>query len=123
MRMTLSVTESGSRGEERRSLPLLDSQPGLEHSHLVLDRRTFLRLAGFTLGSVAVAGCQRAPVQEAVPYLVPPEGIVPGRTYQYATNCSGCSAGCGVLSQNRDGRPIKLEAEPSDRRPLFDTAN
>jgi len=112
MRMTLSVTESGSRGEERRSLPLLDSQPGLEHSHLVLDRRTFLRLAGFTLGSVAVAGCQRAPVQEAVPYLVPPEGIVPGRTYQYATNCGGCSAGCGVLSQNRDGRPIKLEGNP-----------
>jgi molybdopterin-containing oxidoreductase family iron-sulfur binding subunit len=45
---------------------------------------------------------------------VPPEGIVPGRTYQYASVCGGCSAGCGILAQNRDGRPIKLEGNPDD---------
>jgi molybdopterin-containing oxidoreductase family iron-sulfur binding subunit len=76
------------------------------------DRRDFLRLAGFALAGTTLAGCQRAPVQYALPYLVQPEGVVPGRSYQYASVCGGCSAGCGMLVTNRDGRPIKLEGNP-----------
>jgi molybdopterin-containing oxidoreductase family iron-sulfur binding subunit len=76
------------------------------------SRRAFLKLAGFVFGSAAVAGCQRAPVQQAIPYLTPPDDIVPGRTYPYAAVCGACSAGCGLLVQNRDGRPIKLEGHP-----------
>jgi molybdopterin-containing oxidoreductase family iron-sulfur binding subunit len=76
------------------------------------SRRDFLRLAGFALAGTALAGCQRAPVRHALPYLVQPEGAVPGRSYQYASVCGGCSAGCGLLVKNRDGRPIKLEGNP-----------
>jgi molybdopterin-containing oxidoreductase family iron-sulfur binding subunit len=96
----------------RRALPALadDTAGGTPPS--VLSRRTFLKLAGFTFGGAAVAGCQRAPVQQAVPYVTPPEGLVPGRTYQYAATCGACSAGCGLLVHNRDGRPIKLEGDP-----------
>jgi Fe-S-cluster-containing dehydrogenase component len=76
------------------------------------SRRDFLKLAGFAFAGTALAGCERAPVQHAVPYLIAPEGIVPGRSYNYASTCGGCRAGCGVLVKNRDGRPIKLEGNP-----------
>jgi molybdopterin-containing oxidoreductase family iron-sulfur binding subunit len=40
---------------------------------------------------------------------VQPEFLTPGRSDYYASTCNGCSAGCGILIKNRDGRPIKLE--------------
>ncbi|MBI3664409.1 MAG: TAT-variant-translocated molybdopterin oxidoreductase [Acidobacteria bacterium] len=75
-------------------------------------RRDFLKAAGFTLATAAMAGCGRAPVQKAIPFLVQPEEITPGVAYFYASTCDGCSAGCGLLVKNRDGRPIKLEGNP-----------
>ncbi len=79
---------------------------------LNFHRRDFLRLAGFAVAATTVAGCGRAPVQHALPRLVQPEGNVPGRSYDYASVCGGCGAGCGVLVKSRDGRPIKLEGNP-----------
>ena len=76
-----------------------------------LDRREFLLASGFTVAG-SLAGCARRPVEMAVPYLVQPEEIVPGRATWYAAGCGGCSAGCGALVKTRDGRPIKLEGNP-----------
>jgi molybdopterin-containing oxidoreductase family iron-sulfur binding subunit len=76
------------------------------------SRRQFLKWAGFAFAGATLAGCQRAPVQYALPYLLPPENLIPGRSYDYASTCGGCSAGCGLLVKNRDGRPIKLEGNP-----------
>jgi len=95
------------------SLPMADgshAQPQTMGAEV--DRRAFLKLAGFAFGAAALSGCARTPIQKALPYLSPPEGILPGRTYEYAAVCGGCAAGCGVLVQNRDGRPIKLEGNP-----------
>lgn len=75
-------------------------------------RRDFLKVAGFTTALAAASGCNRAPVQKAIPLLVQGEENVPGTWLQYATTCAGCSAGCGVLATVRDGRPIKLEGNP-----------
>jgi molybdopterin-containing oxidoreductase family iron-sulfur binding subunit len=86
--------------------------PPPEQGQLGPNRRDFLRLAGFALAGTAFAGCQRASRQDALPYLEQPEGVVAGRSYYYASVCGGCSAGCGVLVKNRDGRPIKLEGNP-----------
>ncbi len=77
-----------------------------------LTRRDFLAAAGFTFGSVALTGCNRAPVERAIPYLIQPEAIIPGRATYYASTCGACSAGCGMLVKNRDGRAIKLEGNP-----------
>src|ERR1700674_6094656 len=90
----------------------VDVEPAHSEGRSAPSRRDFLKLAGFAFAGTALAGCQRAPVQYAVPYLVPPEEIIPGRSYAYASTCSGCSAGCGLLVKNRDGRPIKLEGNP-----------
>jgi MoCo/4Fe-4S cofactor protein with predicted Tat translocation signal len=75
------------------------------------SRRSFLKAAGFT-AAVTAAGCSRAPVEKAIPFLIQPEEIVPGVSYYYASGCPGCSAGCGVLVKTRDGRPVKLEGNP-----------
>ena len=78
-----------------------------------LNRRTFLKLAGFSVaGSAIVAGCSRAPMDNAVPYMNQPEEVIPGRGYTYASTCAACSARCGILVSNRDGRPVKIEGNP-----------
>ena len=77
----------------------------------LFPRRGFLKAAGFGLAALA-AGCTRAPVEKAIPFLVNPEEITPGRSLYYASTCAGCSAACGLLVKSRDGRPIKLEGNP-----------
>ena len=76
------------------------------------NRRGFLKAAGFSFASAVLAGCRRAPVGKAAPNLVQPEGILPGRAVYYASTCTACPAGCGLLVKTRDGRPIKLEGNP-----------
>ncbi len=77
-----------------------------------IDRRTFLKLAGFSSAVTVVAGCQQASVEKAIPLLIKPEEITPGLGMWYASTCGGCNAACGVLAKNRDGRPVKLEGNP-----------
>lgn len=77
-----------------------------------IDRRSFLRLAGFAAAGAVISGCQPGKLQKAIPYLIKPEAITPGLAYWYSSTCHGCSAGCGLLVKNRDGRPIKMEGNP-----------
>ncbi len=77
------------------------------------DRRTFLKAAGFTFAGTVLTGCENGAVEKAIPFLVRPEEVTPGTPTWYASTCGGCSAGCGILVKNRDGRPIKIEGNPS----------
>ena len=75
-------------------------------------RRTFLKIAG---GASVVAGCSpRAATQKLIPFLVPPEEIVPGTPLYYRTVCRECTAACGVTARTREGRVVKLEGNPED---------
>ncbi|MBI2818509.1 MAG: TAT-variant-translocated molybdopterin oxidoreductase, partial [Acidobacteria bacterium] len=76
------------------------------------SRRGFLQAAGFAFVGAVLSGCNRAPVQKAIPLLQQPEFLTPGQAVYYASTCGGCPAACGVLIKNRDGRPIKLEGNP-----------
>lgn len=76
------------------------------------DRRGFLKAAGFSFGILGLAGCRTAPVERAMGFVEHPPGVTPGKSYYYATTCTACTAGCGVLAEVRDGRPIKLEGNP-----------
>lgn len=78
-----------------------------------VSRRSFLKAAGFTMAGTLFASCVRGQVEKSIPVLVQPEEITPGRAYWYATTCAGCNAGCGILTKNRDGRPIKIEGNPA----------
>ncbi len=77
-----------------------------------IDRRTLLKLAG---AAGVLAGCSPpAGPQKLIPYLVPPEEIVPGVPLLYRTVCRECPAGCGVTARTREGRVVKLEGNPDD---------
>jgi len=105
--------EEGPGVSELVHISLDEFREPLDRPAEQFSRRSFLKAAGFTAAVAAVgAGCSHAPVEKAIPYLIQPEEIVPGVSYFYATTCGGCSAGCGVLAKNRDGRPIKLEGNP-----------
>jgi anaerobic selenocysteine-containing dehydrogenase/Fe-S-cluster-containing dehydrogenase component len=78
-----------------------------------LSRRSFLKIASAAGAAAAIPGCE--PVgRELIPYVVPDENVIPGVPSFYATTCSECSAGCGVIARVREGRVIKLEGNPKD---------
>jgi molybdopterin-containing oxidoreductase family iron-sulfur binding subunit len=76
------------------------------------SRRDFFKVMGLS-ATAALAACQRAPQQKILPYTYKPDEITPGTSLWYATLCGGCSASCGLLVKTRDGRPIKIEGNPS----------
>ncbi|MBZ5590271.1 MAG: 4Fe-4S dicluster domain-containing protein [Acidobacteriia bacterium] len=77
-----------------------------------LSRRTFLKVAG-AAGLLASCSPPAGP-QKLLPYLVPPEEIIPGVPLLYRTVCRECPAGCGVTARTREGRVVKLEGNPDD---------
>ena len=74
-----------------------------------MDRRTFLKAAG--LGSVSFAyGCNQD--KHLFSLVSAPEDMVTGKATWYASTCTECPAGCGIIAKNREGRIIKLEGNP-----------
>lgn len=77
-----------------------------------LRRREFLKIMGLA-GTVASSGCSSEKTRRLIPYLVPPRDVIPGQAAWFATTCTECPAGCGLLARNRDGRVVKLEGNPA----------
>jgi molybdopterin-containing oxidoreductase family iron-sulfur binding subunit len=95
-----------------------------EHKHEVLSlldgsltggasRRSFLKLAGFsTVLATVLSSCEK-PIHKAIPYLIKPEEITPGKSTHYATTYFDGEEFCSILVKSRDGRPIKIEGNPA----------
>ncbi len=77
-----------------------------------MRRRDFLKALGVTTAAAALDGCRRS-VHKLIPYVVPPEDVVPGVPAWYATVCRECPAGCGLLVKTREGRAVKVEGNPA----------
>jgi len=86
--------------------------PAQGESVSALNRRQFLEAAGFTISLAALGGCCRAPVEHALPPPSLAPGTIPGKLRYFASTCTGCDAGCGLLVGTRDGRPLKMEGLP-----------
>ena len=92
-----------------------------KHKNAVLDvldsktieapasRRDFLKLFGFSFATAAVVSSCEKPVQKAIPYLIKPEEVTPGKASYYASTFFDGTEYCSVLVKVRDGRPIKIE--------------
>jgi molybdopterin-containing oxidoreductase family iron-sulfur binding subunit len=78
-----------------------------------VDRRDFMRLFGAGAVATAAAGCINRPVEHAIPYVQQPIDQIVGVPTFYATTCNICPAACGVVVKTREGRPAKLEGNPS----------
>jgi len=76
-----------------------------------VERRDFLKFIA-TASAGALAACSSEPARKLIPYVVPPEEIVPGVSTWYKSTCRECPAGCGVLVRTREGRALKLEGNP-----------
>jgi len=74
------------------------------------SRRDFLKLVGFSFATAAITSSCEKPVQKAIPYLVKPEEVTPGKASYYASGFYDGSEYCPIVAKVRDGRPIKIEA-------------
>ena len=97
-----------SKNEFAEPIPIEDvlNEAGLS---TVTPRRDFLKALGFGLGAVTLAACQTAPVHKSIPYLIKPEEVTPGIPNYYTSSYNGQS----ILVKTREGRPIKIEANPN----------
>ena len=84
-----------------------------------IDRRSFFKIVATSGAAVAAGGCGQDAAEllgqvpeKLIPYVIPPDGIVPGVAAYFSTVCRECPAGCGLVAKNRDGRVIKLEGNP-----------
>src|SRR3972149_5816724 len=81
-----------------------------------MKRRDFFKYLG--IGSIGAAlgfgfgKLTKPPGAELIPYLVPPEDIIPGVATWYSSLCTQCNAGCGVIVSIMEGRAKKLEGNP-----------
>jgi molybdopterin-containing oxidoreductase family iron-sulfur binding subunit len=101
--------------EKERSRPTCfepEFRPGAAEMRDGASRREFLELAAATLALGGVAACTRQPPERIVPYVTPPEHIVPGKPLYYATALSERGYGTGVLVESHMGRPTKIEGNP-----------
>jgi len=82
-----------------------------------IDRRDFLKLVGAggvgTGAGFMLREAIKHPVENLVPYPIPPEDFSPGIATWYNTVCSMCSAGCGITVRTREGRAKKIEGNPN----------
>ncbi len=76
------------------------------------NRRDFLKIVGVSTG-MAAAGCSGELPEKIIPYVIPPDDVVPGVATWYAASCGECGGGCGVLVRTREGRAVKVEGNPS----------
>jgi MoCo/4Fe-4S cofactor protein with predicted Tat translocation signal len=77
-----------------------------------VSRRNFLKLMGASLALAGQYGCTRGPDQKIVPYVDPPEAVVPGKSLYFATAMPLNGIGTGVLVESHMGRPTKVEGNP-----------
>ncbi|MFQ5847244.1 MAG: molybdopterin-dependent oxidoreductase [Candidatus Methylomirabilales bacterium] len=77
-----------------------------------VNRRDFFKILGIGGGTAAMVGCSAQPPETLIPYVVPPDEIIPGQATWYATVCRECPAGCGMLVKTMEGRAIKVEGNP-----------
>jgi MoCo/4Fe-4S cofactor protein with predicted Tat translocation signal len=73
-----------------------------------IDRRSLVQMLGATLGLAGLTACRR-PVENIVPFVAPPEDLVPGVPKRYATTMPFGISGYGLLVESHEGRPTKIE--------------
>jgi len=76
------------------------------------NRREFWRLMGASMSLAGLSGCTRQPVEKIVPYVDPPEQIVPGKPLFFATAMPLPGSAIGLLVETHMGRPTKVEGNP-----------
>ncbi len=78
-----------------------------------MSRRRFVELMGASLALAGMAGCNRPPQKQIVPFVEAPDREISDRALFYATAIALEGYGRGLLVQSREGRPTKIEGNPA----------
>ncbi|MFB3904818.1 MAG: TAT-variant-translocated molybdopterin oxidoreductase [Acidobacteriota bacterium] len=78
-----------------------------------VDRRGFLRLMGASLALAGLGACTTQPLEKIIPYVRPPEQLVPGKPLFFTTAMTLGARAIGLLAESHMGRPTKIEGNPS----------
>jgi molybdopterin-containing oxidoreductase family iron-sulfur binding subunit len=76
-----------------------------------VSRRRWMQLMGASLSLAGAAGC-RYPSEIIAPFVIRPEGRIPGESYSRSTNYELAGRVYNLLVSNVDGRPLKIEGNP-----------
>jgi MoCo/4Fe-4S cofactor protein with predicted Tat translocation signal len=79
-------------------------KPGLE-----VGRRDVLKIAAASAALAGLSACTKLPTEHIVPYVKPPEEIIPGLPLFYATSMPLAGVASGLLVESHMGRPTKVE--------------
>ncbi len=104
------VVAQRRQNEFAEELPLLDIVHD-EAGNNPTRRRDFLKYMGFSITAATLASCEM-PVRKAIPYVFAPEEIRPGIATYFASSYTAGGDYASILVKTRDGRPIKVEANP-----------
>src|ERR1700684_4258788 len=74
-----------------------------------IDRRDVLKLAAASAALAGLSACTKLPTERIVPYVTPPEEIIPGLPLFYATSMPLAGVAYGLLVESHMGRPTKVE--------------
>ena len=85
------------------------------------SRRDFFSLVARTIALAGLSGCSAAAPEKIVPYVNPPEEVLPGRPLYFATAMQTPGYGVGLLVESREGRPLKVEGNPDHPASLGST--
>src|SRR6266446_1561889 len=77
-----------------------------------ITRRDLMTLIGASLSLAGLSACRR-PVEHIVPYVTPPEEIIPGVPRYYATTMPFGRNAYGLIVESHEGRPTKIEGNPA----------
>jgi len=78
-----------------------------------VGRRGFLKLMGASLALAGLGACTTQPLEKIIPYVRPPEPLVPGQPLFFATAMTLSGSAIGLLAESHMGRPTKIEGNPS----------
>jgi molybdopterin-containing oxidoreductase family iron-sulfur binding subunit len=78
-----------------------------------LSRRRFLELMGASAALAGVAGCSAPPRDRIVPYVRPPEEVVPGKPLYFTTAHLLGGYARGVLAESHEAAPRRSRGIPT----------
>jgi len=78
-----------------------------------LSRRNFIKFMGASLAFAGLSGCVIQPAEKIVPNVRSDEDMLPGKPLFFATAMSLGGIATGLLAKSYDGRPVKIEGNPT----------
>ena len=80
-----------------------------------VSRRTVLTLLGASAGAAGLVACRR-PEEHIVPYVEPPEQVMPGVPRHYATSMPNGTSAYGLVVESHEAAPPSSRATSCTRR-------